>query len=146
MHQFCQNRFIQLLSLLILLFAEPLPAVLKGSTNRRETFQFVNEGRVQATIVVGDQISESEKFSAAELQRYLMMLSGRRIEIISESGVSALPSDSRLILLGDSNSNRLVRGLAQAGLADFNVLEKETRACRGRKRRSWHALCSLRVS
>src|SRR3990172_11443885 len=121
MHQFLRIRFIRQLPLLLIL----LPAASKASVGSGEFFQFVSGGKVQATIVVGEEISESARFSATELQKYLVSLSGVQIEIIPDSGVSSLASKSLLILLGNPNSNRLVHGLAQAGLVNFTGLKSE---------------------
>ena len=90
-----------------------------------ESIQIVRGGKAQAAIVVGGTISESARFSVAELQKYLAALSGVQIEIIPDLNISSLPTKAPLILLGNPDSNRLIREASQARFVNFTGLKPE---------------------
>jgi hypothetical protein len=85
----------------------------------------VSSGRPQASIVLGKAAGELTKYAATELQKYLRILSGAEVPIISEDGVSSRPSKEALILVGGPSSNPAIREAAQARWVDFSGLKPE---------------------
>jgi hypothetical protein len=115
--------------LLISLFLGGLTATVQGTQNPVQagpkSIQLVRTGSAEAAIVVGKESSESASFSAAELQRYLAALSGVQISIIPETDVSSLSAQTTLILLGNPDSNRLIRDASLTKLVNFTGLKPE---------------------
>ena len=85
----------------------------------------VSAGRPQAAIVLGKAAGELSKYAATELQKYLRILSGVEVPIISEDEVSSRPSKEALILVGGPSSNSAIREAAQAKWVNFTGLKPE---------------------
>jgi hypothetical protein len=85
----------------------------------------VSAGRPQASIVLGKAAGELTKYAATELRKYLRILSGAEVPIISEDGVSSRPAKEALILVGGPASNSAIREAAQAKWVNFSGLKSE---------------------
>jgi hypothetical protein len=71
-----------------------------------------SKGQAAALIAVGDNAGPSDRFVAGELQRYIEMLSGAKLEIVSSREASRLAKGKSLLLVGNPESNELVRQAA----------------------------------
>jgi Glycosyl hydrolase family 67 N-terminus len=80
----------------------------------------VRDQKPQATIVLGRNPNDFQKWIAQELQRYLRLLSGGEIPIATSLSVS-----STRILIGGPGSNELVAGAQQKNLVSFAGLKKD---------------------
>jgi hypothetical protein len=85
----------------------------------------VSAGRPQASIVLGKAAGDLTQYAATELQKYLRILTGAEVPIISEDGVSSRPSKEALILVGGPSSNSTLREAAQAKWVNFTGLKAE---------------------
>ncbi len=81
-------------------------------------------GRRHRLFLEGRRAS-SLKYAATELQKYLRILSGAEVPIISDDGVSSRPSKEALILVGGPSSNSAIREAAQAKWVNFTGLKPE---------------------
>lgn len=82
-------------------------------------------GQVRAVILVPNAPSESTKWAASELQRYLRTLSGAEVPIFPEGGVPANAGDKSWILIGGPDQNGRVKQAVEKGLKGFGSLKKD---------------------
>jgi tetratricopeptide (TPR) repeat protein len=80
-------------------------------------------GTAQTVIVVGQAAGESTKFAANELQKYLRVLSGAEVPIVSDQQSAANSRSS--ILVGGPDRNRLVKRAVDAGVSGFAGLKPD---------------------
>ena len=79
----------------------------------------------RASIVTGAQTTETYRFAASELARYLQTLSGAEIKIISDTEIGALPRQEALIAVGGPDVNKTTKESAAALGLNFNGLKPE---------------------
>ncbi|MGO8735657.1 MAG: alpha-glucuronidase family glycosyl hydrolase [Terriglobia bacterium] len=84
-----------------------------------------SKGQAAALIAVGDNAGSSDRFVAAELQRYIEMLSGAKLEIVSSRELSRQAKGKSLLLVGSPESNELVRQAANHRQVNFQGLKPE---------------------
>jgi alpha-glucuronidase len=84
-----------------------------------------SNGQPEALIVVGDSASPFDRFVAGELQRYVEMLSGAKLEVILSRQVSGQAKGRSLLLVGGPESNGLVRQAANHRQVNFEGLKPE---------------------
>ncbi|MGH2639671.1 MAG: alpha-glucuronidase family glycosyl hydrolase, partial [Rhabdochlamydiaceae bacterium] len=96
-----------------------------GITPKSHDASLVRDGRPEGAIVVGNNAGSFDHFVAEELQRYLKLLSGATLPIISADGVGLQEKGKSLLLVGGPESNEMVRKAAARGLVDFNGLKKD---------------------
>jgi tetratricopeptide (TPR) repeat protein len=82
-------------------------------------------GRAQALIVLGNNANPSDRFVAGELSKYIEILSGAKIEVISAQALGQQSKDKSLLLVGGPSSNALVREAARRGQVRFEGLRPE---------------------
>jgi len=70
--------------------------------------QVVTDGQARACIVLGQGANSTYHFAATELQRYIRLLSGSTVEIISDSQVASQPRQESMILVGGPAVNSVV--------------------------------------
>jgi hypothetical protein len=85
----------------------------------------VSAGQPHASIVQGDAAGELSKYGATELQKYLHLLSGVEVPIISAAEVSSRPAKESLILVGGPASNSAIREATQAKWVNVSGLKPE---------------------
>ena len=83
------------------------------------------DGQPQATIVLGDLASELDRFTAAELQRHIEILSGAKVQIMKAREVANLPKGGNLLLVGGRGSNELVAQAARRRQVSFDGLKAD---------------------
>ncbi len=79
-------------------------------------------GKAAAVIVRGEAAGDLARYGATELQKYLRILSGAEIPIVTDAEISAQPAGQSLILIGGPDSNR---GIRAAQWANFENLKPE---------------------
>ena len=113
------------------LFCRPTPmilfiailSVLLGTDNVAagpiSKLPIARAGKPASAIVVADSAGEMSKFATTELQKYLRILSGAEIPVISESQISSRPGNETLLLVGGPQASKTIRSakwLSFAGL------------------------------
>src|SRR3989442_129667 len=123
MGKYLDRRIVKSLAFGIMLFATKqmlaVPARISGS------IVVASGGRAQASIVTGAQTTETYRFAASELARYLQTLSGAEIKIISDTEIGALPRQEALIAVGGPDVNKTTKESAAALGLNFNGLKPE---------------------
>jgi hypothetical protein len=102
-----------------------LQSVAQGGTPRMKSILIATDGKPKASIVVGGGEKEGYAFAAAELQRYLLALSGAQLEIFTDGQVSSRSAQQPLILLGGQKVNKMVSEAVGARLVDFGNLKTD---------------------
>ncbi len=82
-------------------------------------------GQARAVILIPNTPSESTKWAANELQRYLRTLSGAEIAIFPAGGVPANAAGKCWILIGGPDQNGTVKQAVEKGLSGFGGLKKD---------------------
>jgi len=112
------------LSILVALCAALSPP-LQAAPAARGQGLIASNGQPEALIVVGDSASPFDRFVAGELQRYVEMLSGAKLEVILSRQVSGQAKGKSLLLVGGPESNGLVRQAANRRQVNFEGLKPE---------------------
>jgi len=105
--------------------------VLAGTLNglaappRNQSGMIAAHGQAASLIVVGNHASPSDRFVAAELQRYIEMLSGAKLALITAGDVSQQAKGLSLLLVGGPQGNELVGDAAQRKQINFDGLKPE---------------------
>ena len=125
--QSADTRFSYRIARFAILFAccGLLNAALKASPPGSTQVMIASKGEAAALIAVGDNASPSDRFVAGELQRYIEMLSGAKLEIVSSREVSRQAKWKSLLLVGSPESNELVRQAANRRQVNFEGLKPE---------------------
>ena len=84
-----------------------------------------NKGHAEAFIVVGDSASPSDHFVAGELAKYLEILSGAKLDIVSPRQLIGQEKGRSLLLVGGPGTNELVRQAAGSRQVNFEGLKPE---------------------
>src|SRR5262249_23301104 len=79
----------------------------------------------RATIVLGKNAGDLDRFAGSELQNYIERLSGVRLRQMSESEVGSLKANETILLLGAANQNEIERDLETAGSVSTKALQPE---------------------
>src|SRR6516225_1895287 len=82
-----------------------------------------SRGRSQAAIVMGEQPAESYRYAAAELARYLHILSGAEVKIIADTEVATQPASEGMIIVGGVDVNKMAKEAAAALTMKFASLK-----------------------
>jgi hypothetical protein len=82
-------------------------------------------GHAQIAIVVGDKAAEAYQFAAKELARYLHLLSGAEVAVISDAAVASQPPQEGLIIVGGSDASPTAKEAAAALYLNQNTLKPE---------------------
>ena len=82
-------------------------------------------GRAQVSIVGGKLPTETHQYAAAELARYLKILSGTEIKIISDEEVATLPANQTVITVGGAEVNNFTKSSAAALGMEMNTLKPD---------------------
>jgi hypothetical protein len=98
--QSADTRFSYRIAMLAILVAccGLLNAVLKASPPGSTQGMIASKGQAAALIAVGDNASPWDRFVAGELQRYIEMLSGAKLEIVPSREVSRQAKGKSLLL------------------------------------------------
>lgn len=73
----------------------------------------VTDGQARASIMLGKGANNDYRFAATELQRYIHILSGASVEIISDSELKSQPKQESLIVVGGPPVNSAVAPIAK---------------------------------
>ncbi|MBZ5565227.1 MAG: hypothetical protein LAP13_22750 [Acidobacteriia bacterium] len=84
-----------------------------------------SNGRPTSVIVLGDSAGPLDRFVAGELQRYVEILSGAKLEIVSSHEISGKAKGKSILLVGNPKSNELVRQAANRRQVNFERLKPE---------------------
>ncbi len=95
----------------------------KAKSSSNSSIYLVEEGMARGPIIVGNGATDFDHWLSAELQRYLEILSGAKLSVISEREISDRYKAG--ILLGGPAINGKVRELAQRADIDFQSLPKD---------------------
>ncbi len=109
----------------LLVICALLSAALDASPSGGVQGMIARNGRPSSVIVLGDSAGPSDRFVAGELQRYVEMLSGARLEIISSHEIGGKAKDKSTLLVGSPASNELVRRAADRRQVNFEGLKPE---------------------
>ncbi|MGA3325674.1 MAG: alpha-glucuronidase family glycosyl hydrolase [Terriglobia bacterium] len=102
-----------------------LPASVKAATPNTLSGMIATNGQAASLIVVGNHASPSDRFVAAELQRYIEVLSGAKLALITADEVSRQAKGLSLLLVGGPEGNELVSGAAQRRQINFSGLKPQ---------------------
>lgn len=107
-----------------------LSSVILGSANMAGAAKggpvpIASAGKPQATIVIGDAAGDLNKYGASELQKYVRLLTGAELPIITSAGLESLPPKESLVLVGSPAANSAVREAVQAKWVNFSGLKPE---------------------
>jgi len=75
----------------------------------------VRNGKSEGAIVIGDPGNPFYQFVAGELQRYVKLLSGADLPIMSPQQIGANETGHELLLVGNPENNKAVQRVAPAG-------------------------------
>jgi hypothetical protein len=115
----------RLLSALLTLLCVLLIPLLQSSPAATGQAWIAQNSQAEALIVVEDNGSPSIRFVAGELARYIDILSGAKLKIISPVQVSSQAKGKSLLLVGGPGSNKLVLQAANRRLVNFTGLKPE---------------------
>jgi hypothetical protein len=82
-----------------------LQASAKAAPPNNLSGLIATNGQAASLIVVGNHASPSDRFVAKELQRYIEMLSGAKLAVISADDVSRQAKGLSLLLVGGPEGN-----------------------------------------
>jgi len=102
-----------------------LSPALDASPSAGVQGRIASNGRATAVIVVGDSAGTSDRFVAGELQRYVEMLSGAKLEIVSAHEINGKAKGQSVLLVGGPANNELVRQAANRRQVNFEGLKPE---------------------
>jgi len=124
-----KSRAIQLprrvLVLAFLLIFSETTGVSSNSARANAGAMIAAHGRPESVIVVGNHAGASDRFVAGELQRYIEMLSGAKLEVITAGEASRQAKGLSLLLVGGPQANELVGDAAHRGQISFDKLKPE---------------------
>ena len=75
-----------------------------------------SSGHAQVAIVLGEHPQESYQYAAAELARYLRILSGAEVKIISDAQTASLPANEAMIVVGGGDVTKWRRKRSRRSL------------------------------
>ena len=84
-----------------------------------------SSGHAQVAIVLGEHPQESYQYAAAELARYLRILSGAEVKIISDAQTASLPANEAMIVVGGGDVNKVAKEAVAALAMNFARLKPE---------------------
>jgi hypothetical protein len=102
-----------------------LQASAKAAPPNNLSGLIATNGQAASLIVVGNHASPSDRFVAKELQRYIEMLSGAKLAVISADDVSRQAKGLSLLLVGGPEGNELVGDAAHRGQINFGGLKPQ---------------------
>ncbi|MDR3675586.1 MAG: alpha-glucuronidase family glycosyl hydrolase, partial [Acidobacteriota bacterium] len=117
------HRVVEICFLLMLVGILNLP--LKAVAPKNDTGMIASKGQAVSLIVVGNHASPSDRFVAGELQRYIEMLSGAKLAIITANEVGRQAKGLGLLLVGGPAGNELVGDAARRGQINFSGLKTQ---------------------
>jgi hypothetical protein len=82
-------------------------------------------GHARVSIVLGERAGESYRFAAAELAKYLRILSGVEVTVIADAQVAARPPQEALIIVGGTDAGNTAKEAATALRMNFGDLKPE---------------------
>jgi hypothetical protein len=124
--EFMAFQAVQIVKIIILALAFGLPSFLLGApTPGNPQGMIARNAQPEAVIVVGDNSSPSDRFVAGELQRYIEMLSGAKLDIVLAKGVGIQAKGKSLLLVGGADANELVRRAANRRQVNFEGLKRD---------------------
>ncbi len=82
-------------------------------------------GYAQVAIVLGEHSPDPYQYAAAELAKYLGILSGAKIKIISDTQVASQPADEAMIIVGGGEVNKVAKEAATTLGMNFAKLKPE---------------------
>ncbi len=85
------------------------------------------EGRAESVIVLSGTAKGLYQLAAAELQKYIGMLTGAQPRIIASEEVANLETAQALLLVGGPDVNPLVRKAVEKANLDFPGLQRRAR-------------------
>src|ERR1700758_774743 len=82
-------------------------------------------GQAQVSIVLGERSNETYQFAAAELAKYLKILSGAAVKIVSDTEIAITTSQESMLIVGGAAVNKTAKETASALQLDFAGLKPE---------------------
>ena len=82
-------------------------------------------GQSAAVIVVGSHAGSSDRFVASELQRYIEVLSGAKLAVVTSNEATKQAKGLSFLLVGGEQANALVADASHRGLINFDKLKPE---------------------
>ncbi|MBZ5563465.1 MAG: hypothetical protein LAP13_13725 [Acidobacteriia bacterium] len=92
------------------------------ASNSSPSVPVARSGKAVAVIVRGEAAGDLARYGATELQKYLRILSGAEIPVVTDAEISSRPAGESLILIGGPDSNKIIR---DAGWTNFKGLKPE---------------------
>ncbi len=107
-----------------LILALTLAGPAKAASNQGSAM-IATHGQAESVIVIGDHAGASDRFVAGELQRYVEMLSGAKLAVVTTSDAARQARGLSLLLVGGPQANEMVGEAAHHGLLSFDKLKPE---------------------
>jgi hypothetical protein len=108
-----------------------LAAILGGrdvraaQANAAGSITVTSRGHAQVSIVVGAHPSEAYQYAAAELARYLRLLSGAEISVVTDGEIASRAAQEAVIVVGGPEVSNTAREAAAALRANLRDLKPE---------------------
>lgn len=127
MDYFVNRRAVQRFAVWAILFAAIFTAenVLAAAPRAPEPILVASGGHARVSIVLGEQPTESYRYAATELARYLRILSGAEVTIHGDADIASRPHQEAMIVVGGIEVNRAAKEAAAALHMNFSDLKPE---------------------
>jgi hypothetical protein len=102
-----------------------MPVAVKAASPKNPSAKIATHGEAASLIVVGNHARPFDRFVAGELQRYIEMLSGAKLAVVTADEASGKAKSLSLLLVGGPEGNELVGEAARRGQVNFSGLKPE---------------------
>src|SRR2546423_2702840 len=82
-------------------------------------------GQARVSIVLGEESSETYQFAAAELAKYLKILSGAAVKIVPDTEITTTTSQGSMLIVGGPVVNRAAKDTASGVQLNLSSLKPE---------------------
>src|SRR5690348_3302990 len=111
--------------LLMAAFAVLATHTATAATGSTQSIPVASGGKAQVSIVVGPKASGLYQYASTELARYLKLLSGAEVAIVSDSDAGARPALEALIVLAGPAGGETARSATAALRMNASALKKD---------------------
>ena len=101
------------------------PQHAHAAAQRSGQIVIASAGQAQVSIVLGERSNETYQFAAAELAKYLKILSGATVQIVSDSEIATTTSQESMLIVGGVAANKAAKETASALQLDFVSLKTD---------------------
>jgi len=101
------------------------PQHAHAAAQRSGQIVIASAGQAQVSIVLGERSNETYQFAVAELAKYLKILSGATVQIVSDSEIATTTSQESMLIVGGVAANKAAKETASALQLDFASLKTD---------------------